>query len=136
VRLFPPSDVVFFLTHGGCSCDLYSEPVETTAEEDEAADRARYRRKGWSQSKIDRAIEAKAKPHAGPHEDRQRFCDAISLVVQRLGRVRLLAHQYEGRIDTEDVGPADSLRMALALFARQRGAFPLDTLVEVVRDAG
>ena len=136
LRLFPPGDAVFFLTHRGCSCALYSEPTETTTEEDEAADRARYRRKRWSEAKIARAIEAKAKLHHGARENRRRFHDAISPVVQRLGRVRLFAHWYDGRIDTEEIGPADRLRIPLAEFSRQGGAFPVDKIVEIVNEGG
>ena len=136
LRLFAPGDAVYVLTRGGCSCELYSEPSEPTTEEDAAADRARYRRKGWSEAKIARAIEAKARPHKGANEHRRAFHAAISSIVQRFGSARLFAHMYDGRIDNEEIGSAGCLRMPLADFDRQEGAFLLDTLVDVVTDAG
>jgi hypothetical protein len=136
LRLFPSGDAVFFLTQGGCSCSLYGEPTETTTAEDEAADRARYRRKGWSDAKIARAIEAKARPHKKPRENRQKVCDAISQIVQRLGRVRLFAHWYDGRVDTEEFEPVERRTIPLAEFRRQDGAFPVDKIVEIINEAG
>ena len=64
-----------------------------------------------------------------------KFCEAISTLVTAVGHVRLLAHSYSGDIDDEDVGPTAPLTLPLQDFLRQQGAFPVDTAVELVREA-
>jgi hypothetical protein len=53
--LFPPGDVVTEVTAGGCSCSLYAERPSRSNK------RAQYEAKGWSESKILRAL-ADARP--------------------------------------------------------------------------
>jgi hypothetical protein len=138
VRLFPPTDVLFTITHGGCSCDIYAAPLARNTDEDEAADRERYRRKGWSEAKISRALEAKRSRagRAQAHECRERFQAAISDLVRKIGHVRLLAHMYSGRIDDEEVVSHARMTIPLSEFEHQGGAFASDSIVEVVHRAG
>src|SRR5688572_20722965 len=58
-RIFGDADIRFDVTHGGCSCDFYAAVPEPDPNHIERA-RARYRRKGWSEAKIARALEASA----------------------------------------------------------------------------
>jgi hypothetical protein len=131
-RLFPPDDALFTLTYGGCSCDLYAEPSSATGEEDQAATRARYQRQGWSEAKIARALQSQRRPRT---DHRAKFCETISTLVTAIGHIRLFAHSYSGDIDTENVGTAAHVTIGLNDFVQQQGAFQVDTVVELVREA-
>jgi hypothetical protein len=146
-RLFPKEDALFVVTRGGCSCDLYSrpglEPDASPGARDEDIARARYRRLGWSEAKVSRALEAKrlkaaSRPHGGAagEDSRVKFCGAVTALVEQAGLVRLFAHMFSGRIDTEDVGPGGRLRLSVEAFMSQGGAFPVDTVVEIVAGTG
>src|SRR5262245_32048356 len=101
-RIFDADDVRFEITHGGCSCDLYTAPPERDPDEHE---RARYRRKGWSEAKIARALEAReTAKSAGVGLNHQigpefAFRDAISNQVREFGGVRIFAHMYNASQD-------------------------------------
>lgn len=63
-RSFPATMNAFFVVSGGCSCDLYTPPKASV--EDRAAS---YRKKGWSEGKVRRAIEQashSSRGQAGP----------------------------------------------------------------------
>lgn len=67
---------------------------------------------------------------------RVKFCQAILALVEKTGSVRLFSHMYSGRIEHEEVGPCSQLEVPLEVFARDRGAFPVDTVVRLTRRAG
>ena len=106
VRLFPPDEALFTLTYGGCSCDLYAEPGSAIAE--------------GARARVDH---------------RAKFRETIAALVAAIGHVRLFAHSYSGDIDDEDVGPTARLTLPLQDFLQQQGAFQVDTVVELVREA-
>ena len=137
-RLFPQGDALFVITNGGCSCDLYAEPSRSSPAADEANQRARYRRKGWSEAKISRALEARARSRvtSGREDCRARFLDVVATLVEDIGRVQLFAHEYSGRIDTEDVSAGRAQTITLETFRYRGGGFDVDTVVEVVKGAG
>lgn len=54
---YVPSMIAYSVTDGGCSCGLvYPDNFSETPEEIESALRKKYGKKGWSQSKIERAV--------------------------------------------------------------------------------
>ncbi len=53
--LLPPGLATFYVTRGGCSCDLM--PVRVGKPRDPIKMRERLKKKGWSKNKIDRAVE-------------------------------------------------------------------------------
>lgn len=132
--IFPRADVRFEITHGGCSCDLYwTPPEEDPAEREQAA--RRYRKKGWSEAKIARALDASAQaksapigrnPEMGPE---RLFRELIAAQVRRFGSIRLFAHMYQGVQDEERVRSEGSRRISLEELLEQ--GFPPDVLVEV-----
>ncbi len=138
IEQFAPGNVLFYVTHGGCSCDLVAEPTGISDAEEEARQRERYRRKGWSEAKIARALESRGekKRHARPDDPRPRFVDAIRQWVVSIGQVRLLAHSYSGSVDDEQLERFGQTTVTLAEFLRDEGTFPADTLVDIVRGEG
>ena len=105
-RLFPPDDALFTLTRGGCSCDLYTEPRSTIAED-----------------------------AFGRVDHRAKFCERIAGVVEAIGRVRLFVHMYSGDIDSENIGTAAHVTIRLEDFVLRQGAFQVNTVVNLVREA-
>lgn len=64
------------------------------------------------------------------------FCETVSRIVRATGQARLFAHWYSGRVGVEDVGTAARLTIPLEEFMHQGGTFDMDTVVELVREAG
>ncbi len=53
--LLPPDLATYYVTRGGCSCDLMSDRVGKFHDPNKM--RERLKKKGWSQNKIDRAVD-------------------------------------------------------------------------------
>jgi hypothetical protein len=130
---FPRGDVLFQITDGHCSCDLFSGATGKSAR-DEARHRERYRRKGWSETKVSRALEAKRAVHQAGK--RARFRDAVASVVRQVRDVRLLSHMYSGGVDTEKVQPGGRQSVTLEAFLAADGTFPEDIVVNIGLEAG
>jgi hypothetical protein len=134
-RIFGDADVTVDVTYGGCSCAFYTAVPETRPDHVERA-RSRYRRKGWSEAKIARALEASetAKSAAiGRNRDigpEAAFRDAVGRQVREFGSVRVFAHLYNGAQDEEKVVSAGRQRITLNAFLES--GFPPDQLVEIV----
>jgi hypothetical protein len=133
-RLFPASDVRFEITDGGCSCDLYAEPSETGSTHAEQL-REKYRKKGWSSAKIDRAVQASEAARVAAMTRRREtgaqllFREVVAEQVRAFGTIRLFAHMYSGSQDEEMVTSESRARLDLSAFVIS--GFPADTLVEV-----
>src|SRR5687767_15023192 len=59
----PRNAVRIDVTAAGCSCNFYSGDTPQKSAADPDAERRRYARKGWSQAKIERAIESSRSAH-------------------------------------------------------------------------
>jgi len=120
------------ISDGHCACALYAG-----ARQHAPADRARlasqYARKGWSQAKIDRALDARTAADQRQHDKRARanpFPDAVRDLVQHAGAVQLLAHDFNGSFDTPfEVTKRETV--ALADFLARDASFPEDTLLTI-----
>ena len=130
---FPAGDVRLALCSGGCSCDLYTPTRRRGEAEQEERSRARYRRQGWSEAKIERALASRhaARQAQGRDAARVELLRAIEDWTRTLGAVRLVAHWYGGGFDEETVSIAARATLSLAQLAAAGGAFPEDTLVTV-----
>lgn len=94
---FLREDSVLVVSHGGCSCGIYAKRPITSAH---AAQLGKYRKKGWSEAKIRRAMAAK--------RDREPpmlavFRDCFASIVRASGSARILAHSFAGDMETEQV---------------------------------
>src|SRR5262245_5212933 len=91
----PPDAVRLQITNGMCSCSIYRVPGGAPAF-DEAHERQRYARRGWTAAKIERALDSSR----AAHERRPRggiareFVDAITQLVRSGAAVTLLAHDF------------------------------------------
>jgi hypothetical protein len=104
LRELPCSYGAVLVTSGMCSCNLDTRPGHSwPPQPSEDAVRAKYRARGWSEAKIDRAVQA-----ARGRAPRQSFSglrpDVASGVV-RLAQggvsVALVVHEYSGLVETE-----------------------------------
>jgi len=123
------------VTDGHCACSFYvaSAAVDRVEAKINSA-RERYEKAGWSQAKIDRALEAKSRSHSrrarAPALD---FPGAIGALIRAGADVRLLCHFYAGRFDEEVFDVASAITMALDSPAFQRSLFPTDAVVTLGR---
>lgn len=85
---FPESMKAFFIVSGGCACDLFSRATSNIDEREVA-----YRRKGWSEQKIRRAL-AQANHAAERHAEPGLRSDVRSLLTDWVNRFHTIALAY------------------------------------------
>lgn len=122
---FPAGDVVSVVTRGGCSCDLSGQPHRRF---DEAAEREKYRKKGWSAPKIERAILGR-RPDENPHF--AAFRATFSRLVSAAGAARILACSFSGDVATEAVRVSPGGVLRLDDYLARRGTFAEGALHDV-----
>jgi hypothetical protein len=134
--MFPADDTLYFVTHGGCSCGLVVMPVATRVAR--ASRRVeRWRKQGWSDAKIQRALEdSRAKETSAPaavDPAVTRWIGALAQQVELCRGVRVHAHMFRGDVQREAVPSPTAARMTIAELRAAAGAFPADALIEIVR---
>lgn len=125
---------VLAITDGHCACSLYI-PTQRYVGEDTHLMRARYRRKGWTDGKIERAVKvrcAAAEKRAAMQANRNLFPSTIEELVESGAEVSLLAHFFEGSFD-EPFSISTRRTLTLAEFMWNGGTFPEDELTVIVR---
>jgi hypothetical protein len=124
----PADGSTLLITDGHCACSIFpgmSAQKEFDAEEE----RRRYRRKGWTRVKIERAIEAKRLAHERPgraSELAEAFVAAVEELAVSRAHLTLLVSDYDCSFHS-----SGTARLALADFVSSRGAFPQNTLVSI-----
>ena len=96
--------------------------------------RLRYRRKGWSDGRIERAVKARcaAAEKRASRADRIRFPSMVAELVEGGAEVSLLAHYFDG--DFQAPFSVQSRRQLLLVeFMENGGAFPEDELTLIAR---
>ncbi len=137
--LFPKDDSLYFITTGMCSCSLMPR-IDLHASQQLEKRREWYRKQGWSEVKIARAIESteaalKAKRrHENDLAPERGFREAITDQVRHFGGIRLFAHFYSGDVADEQVMCNGRRQMTLDEFLDQ--GLPGDVLVEMVASNG
>jgi len=124
----PTDGSTLSITDGHCSCSLY---VGAAGRNDFNADeeRSRYQRKGWSQSKIERAIEAKRVAHHRPgraNKLAEAFVAAVEELTIARAQLTLLASDVNSSFRV-----SGAVRLALGDFVSSGGMFPQSTLVSI-----
>jgi hypothetical protein len=102
---FPSGFVARLITSGMCSCDLYVRPQDAHLPNSPTHGRLKYEKRGWSESKIKRAL---SQAEANAAKPKQRNPGVHSDVVNRLqaicrvaGSVAMFVHFYNSEIETE-----------------------------------
>lgn len=105
-RLVPKEFQHFYVTSGGCSCDLFYKASNEDSKEDIVEKlRRKFKKKGWPENKIKRAIkqsisQRKNSRATGLSDDLKFF---ISEILSKVKEVRLFVHWYGGITDQEKV---------------------------------
>jgi hypothetical protein len=137
--IFPRDDQLFWITNGMCSCDLYPRggiSKHTNLDRE----RNKYRAKGWSESKIDRALRAKLAVHPmvarGQRDDTplELLYDLLINLSTCDGGVRIFTRMYKGDPNEEKVVGHTRMPVNLADLVNGRN-FPKDTLIDVIGPA-
>ena len=106
IKSIPNGYSAFLLTSGMCSCDLFAEEQEGVDKQKlEASLRKRYTKKGWSKSKIDRAISqsTSSAEKTGRYGLRDDIIFFICSLCNEIGTVYFIAHWYKGDTETERI---------------------------------
>ena len=133
--LCPSGSAVYLITHGGCSCDLCFEPPKPGPADTERQ-RAKLKTRGWSHSKIERAISESstasgrnASLRAEPYQSVLSAFHALVSDIAATSPLTLFRHMYHGAIATEQLPSAPTSSVSAAKFSA--AGFPPDTLVSV-----
>jgi len=122
----------YVVTTGMCSCDIY-QWANKDPEEDIKKLKEKYRKKGWSKNKINRAVEeataARSTKSSGLRADAR---EAISRVAVSFGVVHVFVHFYSGDQTTEEVTINLGLTVQAEDFRSGEYVLAPDTLVKVV----
>ena len=107
-----PGMRMYALVSGGCSCDLYSDPAKKCPDIDPNYQKriAAYKKKGWSKSKIERAISSSriASSHNSSGSSvagglRSDIPAILSSLAKTYGNLMFLVHWYNGAVDTAKI---------------------------------
>jgi len=116
-----PSDwTSFTATSGGCSCDFYRAPND--APDDRSKLEKKYRKKGWSEAKIQRALESQKDMPAQSAGLRDDILDLVANLTNSFGEIRLSLHWYSGDVEIESFRLRDVGSVSLADFRRDTTA--------------
>ena len=121
-RYMPDDWACFTATSGGCSCDFYRVPFDDS--DDSARRVKKYKKKGWSDAKIQRALDGRKESQhetAGLRED---IFELVIGLARESGEVRLALHWYSGDVETERFSLRDAGRVSLADF--KQSSTPLE----------
>ena len=120
------------VTNGMCSCDLINHPRPAL---DDTKERLRYKDKGWSDAKIDRALAAKRNARHRPAVRKQslEFARVVQELVAVTGSVSILTHFYNGAFDDETIEKKPEVTHSAAQFLANSGALSADVVVHVTR---
>jgi len=127
----PENWTSFVVTSGGCSCDLYQAAKALNKDNKNLI--KRYRKKGWSETKIERALRSKKesiahKESIAPSEGLRD--DILGLVINltnTFGKIRLSLHFYSGNIETETFSLIDCGQVSLNDFRQGNSFFKEET---------
>lgn len=120
--LFPQGHVVFEVTDGACSCSLYPS---NTRHRDEAKRRAKYKQKGWSASKIERALNSKRQHDSKKRDIGRTFETFLDNIVATAGEIGLFVHWFKGSTVGESLNSLHTIKR----YVGEGWDYPPDTLI-------
>jgi hypothetical protein len=128
------------VTSGMCSCDLYARPRTQVDPDPDAHLRRKYKKLGWSEAKIQRAVDQAAgdsvkstRPISGFRND---VAQSLRTLCRVAGSVAFLVHWYSGDIETERLPLSKAKRCDCAeLSARTMELVEDEVLVAAARRA-
>ncbi len=134
MSVMPANATKLAISDGHCACSIYPDNGRVTKETAEGL-RERYQRKGWTHSKIERAVQARLDANERNSQKRDAdngFVTAVSALAASGAQVSLLAHFFDSSFE-KPFEISHRERLALADFIANSGAFAEDTLVTLER---
>ena len=140
----PEGWIAAYLADEMCGCDMYSDP--RVSENSESLDeriarfrkkhqKAKYRKRGWSDTRIEDTVRKMRNDVPATNGSRLRGIridvrSAIAELVQRVGAIRVLVHFFSGDIEEEPI-TADTNVVALDQFSTDDSLVLPDTWYEL-----
>ncbi|CAN5916667.1 hypothetical protein BH11VER1_BH11VER1_21990 [soil metagenome] len=131
-RFIPNEWSSFTVTTGGCSCDLYRDPKSPF--EDSELLIKQYRKKGWSEAKIQRALESRKQTASHARGLRADVLELMEDLVKSHGEIRIALHWYAGDIGTEVFALHNGGIVSLNALKDEATLFLSETTVRIKRD--
>jgi hypothetical protein len=119
----------FTATSGGCSCNLYNPPVSEPG--DRSILETKYRKKGWSNAKIQRALKSSKPAPTRSHGLRDDVVDLVAVLARAFGEIRLSLHWYSGHVETEEFALKDAGCISLRRFLKDTTALGDETTIKI-----
>jgi len=124
----------FTATSGGCSCDFYRAPNNATR--DISKLEKKYRKKGWSDAKIQRALESQKDTTTRSAGLRDDILDLVTRLTTHFGEIRLALHWYSGDVDTEKFTLNDAGLASLTDFRQDSTILQDETTLTIKGEQG
>lgn len=128
---FLPAGHLTFNLGGMCACHLYSGSRAEPLDADRL--RSKYKKKGWSPSKIDRAISDKVSAQRDSFNGlRPDLREQLYGIAGEVGRLSIVVHFYAGGEESEVIPIGRKKVVTCDGLMNDEDSVPEDTLVEVV----
>jgi len=132
ISQLPENYIAHHVVSGMCSCDLFKSSKSNKAEKERESLLRKYKKKGWSEDKIKRALSDHEnnikKSFSGFRED---IISWVTSLVQDLEQpLLLLVHMYSGAVETEEF-QVKKRKIAVEDLVSFHKAFPEDTMVSI-----
>jgi hypothetical protein len=120
----------YAITDALCSCCLIDHVPKETTEKMREKFRAQYKKKGWQEAKISRALSDWSIAHEGrsasQSAQRDAFYELLRALLREHRHVKVLAHNF----DREEV--VVSSRVQMSVDSLQGGSIPEDTIIDII----
>lgn len=93
--------VPLLVTAGGCSCGWYTRPRSAGLESKRDAAAAKYRRLGWSESKVNRALASMRRVAEEGDGLHGAIVNLLRSLAAEHGLVSVWVHDFRGKVETE-----------------------------------
>lgn len=132
----PRHSATHLVIHGEmCSCGLFREEP-SSCEQEQTIERLRrkYKAKGWSRSRIDRAISQHVTDTgATEYGFDTRLLSFIANVAEEVGELWVMVHWYDGDIDTEELSLSQGSTLSVEEFRKTNPVRKSDTVYRITR---
>lgn len=129
--LVPDDWTAFVVTSGWCSCGFYHDAGDTGMDQQKLVEK--YRKKGWSDSKIQRAIGSMSDGTRAKKGLRDDILELISTLIDTYGKLMLTLHFYEGVVDLESFKLDDLGAVSLSEFKNDESMFSRDKAICITK---
>jgi hypothetical protein len=127
---FGENIVSFDVTDGHCSCSIRADLAAETATADDAEKIIEnYRRKGWSENKIRRALgNRQSKPEIETGTPAREY---LARIFERIGSYELFTHMYKGAIGDEPLKAASRKDLKIQELLDKTVEVPDDVIIKI-----